>query len=189
VERSEYVFTFARKLKIDDGQLLAEVKRAAQQKRPQLPDSAAGPLTAMKFAEKRLLQLLLSRTELQAQVLPFCSKEDFEDLPTARIFGLILEGFGLGKAATFDSLHLQLGGLEEQSLLARLQMEEVPESFSCETAESFLNALRALRLESQKQQILSRIAQAAEQNDEQTLNQLIEQRVLVDRELLSLSRK
>jgi DNA primase len=189
VERSEYVFSFARKLKIEDEQLLAEVKRAAQQKRPQMPDSAAAPLTAMKFAEKRLLQLLLSRTDLQAQVLPSCSKEDFKGLPTARIFELIVEGFERGKAATYDSLHLQLGGLQEQSLLARLQMEEVPESFSCETAESFLNALRALRLESDKQQILSKIAEAAKQKDEQTLNQLIEQRILVDRELLSLSRK
>ncbi len=39
VERSDYVFRFARKLQIEDQQLLAEVKRAAQQKKTRLRDA------------------------------------------------------------------------------------------------------------------------------------------------------
>jgi len=49
--------------------------------------------------------------------------------------------------------------------------------------------LQTVRLASHKQQILSKIAEAAERNDDELLNRLIEQRVLVDRELVSLSRK
>jgi hypothetical protein len=49
--------------------------------------------------------------------------------------------------------------------------------------------LRIMRLASYKQRILLQIADAAQQKDDAMLNRLIEQRVLVDRELVSLSRK
>ena len=74
-------------------------------------------------------------------------------------------------------------------MLAQLQIEEIPEDLSRETAVSFVNALRTLRLASYKKAIQNKIAEAAEQNDDELLNQLIEQRIMVDRELLSLSRK
>lgn len=189
VERSDYVFRFARQLRIDDDQLLAEVKRAAQQKKAKLdetPPAAAGP---MKYAEKRLLQLLLSRPELQSRILPGCSMNDFRDLPSARIFEIVLTRFAAGAAPSFESLHRELAGQNEQNLLAQLGMEDVPEEFSLESAESYVSALRVIRLESHKQQLRSRIADAAERKDEQLVNQLIEERALVDRELVSLSRK
>ena len=94
-----------------------------------------------------------------------------------------------GDVVTYDELHREFGGKEEQHWLALLQMEEMPESSSLETAESFLSALRRIRLASRKQEILSKIDEAAQQNDEESLNRLIEQRALVDRELISLSRK
>ncbi len=46
VERSDYVFRFARKLHIEDQQLLAEVKRAAQQRRTRLPEVPLASLGA-----------------------------------------------------------------------------------------------------------------------------------------------
>jgi hypothetical protein len=46
-----------------------------------------------------------------------------------------------------------------------------------------------MRLAAYKKKILTQIAEAAERNDEEMLNHLFEQRVLVDRELVSLSRK
>jgi len=189
VERSEYVFRCARRLGIEDRQLLDELKRAAQQRRPQMEARAGGSATAVKFAEKRLLQLLLNRPELQAQILPSCCRDDFEGLATARIFDHILEDYRCGRTASFAGLHTRLADMPEQSLLACLAIEEVPEDMSRETAESFISALRASRLEMRKQQIVSRIAEAAARRDEAMLNRLIEQRVLVDRELLSLFRK
>jgi DNA primase len=189
VERSDYVFQFARKLRIEDKLLLAEVRKAAQQKRTQLPEARIVSVGAMKLAEKRLLQLLLGSTELQSQMLPRCSSDDFTGLATERIFVAVLEAFGNSQVATFEQLHQRFMDQAEQTLLAQLQMEEVPESPTRETAESFLSALRRLRLLSFKQKILSEIAEAAQRKDEQVLNQLIEQRVSVDRQLVSLSRK
>ncbi|MFH1574206.1 MAG: hypothetical protein ABIG68_09500, partial [Acidobacteriota bacterium] len=80
-------------------------------------------------------------------------------------------------------------GQEEQSILAQLQMEEVPEDLSPESAGSFLGALRSLRLELRKQQILTKIAEAAEQKDDRMLDRLFEERESVDRELVNLARK
>jgi DNA primase len=189
VERSDYVFLFARRLGIEDQQLLAETRRAAQQKRVRLADEPVASALSMKLAEKRLLQFLLNDTDLQSQVLPLCTKQDFEGLASARIFSILIDGFGQNQLGTYDSLHRHFAGEAEQDLLAQLEMEEVPESPSKATAESSLFALRTMRLAAYKQKILSEIADAAARNDDAMLNNLFEQRVLVDRELISLSRK
>jgi DNA primase len=189
VERSDYVFQFARRLGIDDQQLLAETRRAAQQKKTRLADEPVASALSMKFAEKRLLQLLLSRSDLQPEVLPLCSKQDFSGLATERIFSSLLEGYDRNQLGSYEGLHRQFAGEAEQTLLAQLEMEEVPESPSRDTAESFLNALRTMRLAAYKKQILTEIAEAAQRNDTEMLNHLFEQRVRVDRELVSLARK
>jgi DNA primase len=189
VERSDYAFKFARKLGIEDQQLLAEMKRAAQQKKVRLAEEPVACAVSMKFAEKRLLQLLLGNVELQCQILPLCSMQDFEGLAAAKLFSLLLEDFGQNRQCDYERFHRRLAGEPEQALLAQLQIEEVPEIPSRDTAESYLNALRSLRLASYKHKILAKIAEAAKQNDDELINQLIEQRVSVDRELVSLSRK
>ena len=86
VERSDYVFQFARRLGIEDQQLLAETRRAAQQKKVRLSEESVTSALSMKFAEKRLLQLLLGRADLQQEVLPLCSRQDFEGLAAEKIF-------------------------------------------------------------------------------------------------------
>ncbi len=189
VERSDYVFHFARKLGIEDQQLLAETKRAAQQKKTRLAEEPLSSTGSMKFAEKRLLQMLFNYTGLQEKILPLCSKQDFEGLASERIFSLLLDGFHKKQLGTYESFHRHFAGEKEQALLAQMQMEEVPESPSSDTAESFLNALRTVRLALYKRKILSKMAEAAERNDDEMMNRLIDERVLVDRELVSLSRK
>jgi len=189
VERSHYVFQFARKLGIEDQQLLAETKKAAQQKRVRIAEEAVESATSMKRAEKKLLQLILSNADLQRDVLPLCSRQDFEGLATERVFLFLLDGFRQSQLATYESLHRQFAGEREQALLAQLQIEEVPEIPSRDTAESFLNALRTIRLTAYKQKILTEIAEAAERHDDELLNRLYEQRIQVDKQLVSLSRK
>jgi len=189
VERSDYVFQFARKLGIEDQQLLAETKRAAQQKRPRLAEAPIATALSMKAAEKRLLQLLLGDAELQHQILPLCSRRDFERLATERIFLKLLDGFDRNQLGNYEGLHREFAGEAEQALLAQLEMEEVPESPSKDTAESYLNALRSKRLAAYLQKIQAEIAEAVERKDDEMLNHLLEQRIRVDRELVSLSRK
>ncbi len=188
VERSEYVFKFARKLGIDDQQLLSEIKRAAKQKKLKLEESSAEATQTMKLAEKRLLQLLLRDSNLQKEIIPLCTARDFEGLVSEKIFSILLEG-KIDEPATYESLHRQLAGDPQQALLAQLQMEEIPEETTRDAAESFLNALKALRLTSYRKVIQTKMAEATERNDDKLLNQLMEQRILVDRELVSLSRK
>jgi hypothetical protein len=91
--------------------------------------------------------------------------------------------------SSFESLHRHFAGEAEQAILAQLHMEDVPERICREIAESFLGALRSIKLESKKQEILSKISQAVEQKDDQMLNRLIAERVQIDRALVSLSRK
>ena len=189
VERSDYVFKFARRLGIEDQQLLAETKRAAQQKRVRLGEGSLASAQTMKFAEKRLLQLLLGNADLQHETLALCSKGDFEGLVSEKIFSTLLEDHNKNETVTYESLHRQLAGEAEQALLAQLQIEEMPEDLSRDTAVSFLNALRTVKLASYKRDIQAKIAEAAEKKDDELLNQLIEQRIRLDRELVSLSRK
>jgi len=189
VERSDYAFRFARRLQIEHDLLLAEMRKAAQQKRARLNEAPLAAFGSMKPAEKRLLQVLLENANLQSHILPLCSAQDFEGLATERIFASVLERFRKGEVCTFEDLHRKFAGEAEQTLLAQMQMEEVPESLCSESAESFLNALRKLRLDSRKQQILAKIAQASSRSDDEMLNRLMEQRIKLDRELVSLSRK
>lgn len=188
VERSDYVFRFARKLRIEDQQLLAEVKRAAQQKKTRLQEAPLAASGSMKFAEKRLLQYLLYHPAEQPRFLSNCSEQDFAGLASERIFGAILRESRRDSTATFDSLNRVFAAEPEQVMLAQLQMEEVPENLTEKTAESSFSALRILRLESKRRDILAKIAEAAERNDDGMLNQLIAERVQVDRELVHLSR-
>lgn len=189
VERSDYVFRFARKLGIEDQQLLAETRRAAKQKRTRLAEEPVAIAVSMKKAEKGLLQLLIDNADLQHQILPLCSKQDFEGLVAERIFSILLDMFGKNQTGTYEAFHSHFAGDAEQAFLAQLEIEEVPESPSRETAESCLNALKAMRLTAYRQKIREKIDEAAEKNDDEMLNRLLEQRVLVDRELVSLSRK
>lgn len=189
IERSEYVFRFARRLGIEDQQLLAETRRAAQQKRTRLEERPSFSAASMKFAEKRLLQLLLSNSELQRQVLPLCSREDFTGLASEKLFHTLIDGFDKDQLGSFEGFHRRFAGEAEQALLAQLEIEEVPENPSPDTAESFLNALRTMRLTSYLQRIQTEIAEATVRNDDEMLNQLLERRSRLDRELVGLSRK
>jgi len=165
------------------------VKRAAQQKRTRLPEAPLAPLGTMKFAEKRFLQVLLNNTDLQLDVLPGCSVQDFRGLVTEKIFAVIMDNFRNGQISTFETLHTRFAEQPEQPLLAELQIEEIPEDLSRESADSCYSALQALRLAHEKQEILRQIDDAALRRDDERLNELIARRARVDRELVALSSK
>jgi DNA primase len=189
VERSDYVFKFSRKLGIDDQQLLAEMKRAAQQKKTRLAEGPVASVTAMKAAEKKLLQLLLGNTDLQQHILPHCSMNDFEGLAAEGIFLQLLDGFDRNQLVDYESLHRHFAGEEAQAVLAQLEIEEVPEIPSKDAAESFLYALRTKRLAAELQKIQAKIAEADEQNDDEMRNHLLEHYMRMNQELVSLSKK
>jgi DNA primase len=189
VERSDYVFQFARRLGIEDQQLLAETRKAAQQKRGRLAEEPVTSALSMKAAEKKLLQLLLANGQLQQEILPLCSGLDFEGLTTERIFSKLISSFENSQLCTYEGLHREFVGESEQALLAQLEIEEIPEDPSVEAARSFLNALQAMRLTAYLQRVQAELADADKRNDDEMRNRLLEQRSRLNRELLSLSRK
>ncbi len=73
----------------------------------------------MKTAEKKLLQMLLGNVDLQRQILPLCTKQDFEGLASEKIFSILIDGFGRNQLVTYESLHRQFAGEAEQALLAQ----------------------------------------------------------------------
>jgi DNA primase len=189
VERSDYVFKFARRLEIEDQQLLTEMKRAAQQKKLRLTENVTATIASMLTAEKKLLQLLLGNEELQRQFLPRCKRQDFEGLASERIFFKLLDGCDSNQLVCYEGLHREFAGEAEQALLAQLEMEDIPEKPSMDTAESSLNGLRSKRLAAYLQRIKNEIAEAEKRNDNELRDKLYEQRFHLDRELVSLSRK
>jgi hypothetical protein len=142
----------------------------------------------MKLAEKRLLQFLLHNSAIQQNFLSHCTRHDFAGLASERIFEALLAESRQGKSATFEMLHRQFAGEPEQDMLSRLQMEEVAETLTEATAGSFLDALRIIRLTARKQELAAKIEEAAGRKDEGMLDQLIAERVQIDRELGGLSR-
>jgi DNA primase len=96
IERSDYAFQIGRRLGIDDRLMLAELRKAAQQKKPQMSVSATAHPAVMKAAEKKLLQMLLSYPHLQAEILGDCLAEDYAGLATERIFAAVLVRFREG---------------------------------------------------------------------------------------------
>ena len=188
VERSEYVSLVARRLEIEDGNLLAELRKAARDKKDRFQKEVlTSAASAVWFAEKRLLQMILGNGDLQDCVLPLCQEDDFTGLAGEKIFTIILDEFRRGRRVSFESLNRRLESGEEQSFIARLAAEELPEESSQENAESFLNALRKERMKVRMKRIIEEIAAASARGDDEALSQMLLERMAIDRELLGLS--
>ena len=187
VERSEYVSRFARRLEIEDGNLLAELRKAARDKKDRFQKETLTLAAALRPAEKKLLQLVLGNVDLQDNILPLCREDDFAGLAGEKIFSIILREFRKGYRVSFEDLARRLEHGEEQSFVARLAIERLPEEPSPEKAEDWLNTLRMIRLTERRRRIVEEIAGAAEQGNDEELSRLLLERVAVDRELLGLS--
>jgi len=187
VERSEYVSLLARRLKIEDGNLLAELRKTARDKKDRFQKETVAAADALLPAEKKLLQLVLLNADLQDGILPLCNEDDFAGLAGEKIFSIILDEYRRGRRVSFEGLNRRLDSVEAQSFITRLAMEESPEEPLQETAESYLNALRKERLEARKKRIREAIADAEEQRDYDARDRLCFEAVAVDRELLGLS--
>ena len=187
VERSEYVSLFARRLEIEDGNLLAELRKAARDKKDRFHKETLAAAAAFLPAEKKLLQLILGNSDLQDGILPLCQEDDFTGLAGEKIFFIILDEFRRGRRVSFEGLNRRLESGEDHAFIARLAAEELPEESSQETAESFLDALRKERLEARSKRIRDEIAVAATHGNDDTLSQLLLERMAIDRELLGLS--
>jgi len=186
VERSEYVALLARRLKIEEGNLLTELRKAARDKKDRFQKETVTAAAALLPAEKKLLQLILENADLQDEILPLCDEDDFTGLAGEKIFSIILDVYQRGRRVSFDDLNRCLDNGEDQSFIARLAIEESPEEPSPEIAESYLNALRKERLEVRKKRVREEIADADARGDYEASDRLYVESVAIDGELRRL---
>ena len=66
VERSDYVFQFARRLGIEDQQLLAETKRAAQQKRVRLAEEPVASVAIDEIGGEKASPIAFGKCRIAA---------------------------------------------------------------------------------------------------------------------------
>ena len=187
VERSEYVSRFARRLKIEEGNLLAELRKAARDKKDRINKETITTAGAVRMAEKKLFQLILGNPGLQDDILPLCDEDDFTGLAGEKIFTIILEEFRRGRRVSLEGLNRRLEDGEDQAFISQLVIEKLPEEPLLEKAEDWLNTLRMERMKALKKRILQEIAKASEQGDFETRDRLYVGVMDIDRELLGLS--
>ena len=132
-------------------------------------------------AEEKLLELLLASEELRKIILPRLEPDDYEGLPTTRIFRAVVKLNDEESEVSFDSLSAETADDPPSGeLLARLMIADPIESFddALALADSCLNALRLMKLDRQIDELSSEVAEAerageAERRDKLSL-QLLE---------------
>ena len=186
VERSEYVALLARRLEIEDGNLLTELRKAARDRKDRFQKETLTAAAVLLPAEKKLLQLILGNADLQDGVLPLCNEDDFTGLAGEKIFSIILDEFRRGRLVSFEDMIRRLEYGEEQSFVARLALEELPEKPLQETAEIWLNTLRIERLEARKKRVREEIADADTNGNYETRDRLYVESIAIDSELRRL---
>ena len=187
VERSEYVSLFARRLEIEDMNLLAELRKAARDKKDRFQKETLTTASNVRLAEKKLLQLILGNADLHDDILPLCDEDDFKGLAGEKLFFIILEEFRCGRRVSIEGLNRRLENDEDQALVSQLAIEKLPEEPSLEKAEDWLNTLRMERLEARKKRIREEIATADERKDYETCDRLCVDVIAIDKKLLGLS--
>src|SRR6185503_2887832 len=80
VERDEYAKRAAERLKVEDGVLRAELRRAAKRRETKLRPDRAAAARALTELERRFLVVLFGDTGVRSSVLPTLEDEDIEGL-------------------------------------------------------------------------------------------------------------
>jgi len=138
-------------------------------------------------AEQRLLELLLASEELRRVVLPKLEPEDYRDLPTARIFGALVEAEREGVTIDFDFLSKKTEGDPTTELLPGLLMTELEgqekEQFEAWqlAAEKCLDSLRLIRINHRIRELGVEIATADRLGNEAEVVRLISEQSGLDR--------
>jgi DNA primase len=114
-------------------------------------------------AEEQLLELLLSNEDVRAMVLARVKDAGYQELATAAIFRALFEVIEKKGDVTFEALSEHLtDDPQALELLPRLMMKERIESFDEALAkvEKCLNTIEMVRLDSDLEELTTRIAEA-----------------------------
>ncbi|HLL70261.1 MAG TPA: DNA primase [Pyrinomonadaceae bacterium] len=137
----------------------------------------SAPLTV---AEQRLLELLVHDAELRRILLPRIEPDDYEDLPTAGVFGALKELEAAGEAVDFTTLGARTESDPVASDLVPLLLMSEPAREEGEAtddvqaeAESCLLTLRLMRVERRLKDLALEITAAERAGDTERRDRLV----------------
>jgi DNA primase len=182
IERSEQFDRIADRLKIDSKLIRQEFKKAAETRQDKVSERAVIASIAVKPAERKLLEILLTCQPVRRQMSLKMTVEDYFGLRTEKLFNLIFEFERQQKEISYPELSQQLDDEEmARDLLPQLMITDADfGSFDQESlnqtekeAEGSLHSLRCGKLAEKQAALQSEINRAHRDNDSARLGELI----------------
>ncbi len=189
IERAENFERIADRLKIESRLIREEFKKAAETRLEKVSQRLATVTTAVKPAERKLLEILFGHPEIRRQMTLKLSDEDYEGLRTARIFQLIFEFERQGVEASYQVFSQALEDEDlARNLLPQLMLGEMIGDWQGSDegqvtgeeleryrrqAEESLHSLRCTRLAEKQAALQMEINQAQRANDSVRLGELM----------------
>ena len=192
-ERLEYAAQIADRFKVDSRQIREELKRTATSGKTNLDQKRLIAPQEITLAERQLLELVLSNSEVRRMIIPNMSREEFETLATGSIFSAIVEVHNAGLEADFSSLSGRLENESDLELLPALLMSDLAwageQDFDTlfKKATHALSSLRRRQLEKKIDELQIDIKQAVTEQDMEKMNRLWREKADLGKRLVALS--
>jgi len=194
-EQSEWLKELARRLRVDERDLLADMQkiRIDESERGQSPGGApevpAAVKTRLEGLEERFLGLYLNHPQPLADIV--VAEEDFQNEDLARIFKELKKCLGNKKgeellAALRKSLKPELK-IKIEYLALQIEQHERTEKEIIQEAASCLVELRLLRLKNQLTELSFDIRDAQQAKDKDKLGKLLKKFNLISSELTKIT--
>ena len=178
IERAEHIERIADRLKIEGRLIREEFKRAVESRQERISPRVSMAMTAIKPAERRLLEVLLNQSAVRRRLMNEMLEEDYSGLRTAELFRLIFDFERRGEEPNFSALSEALGDEElAQDLLPSILVgdstnETSPEELLLREAIGTLFNLRCGQIEEQRKALRFEINEAYRTNDNLRVDEL-----------------
>jgi DNA primase len=171
IERAEHFGRIADRLNIDSRLIREEFKKAAEIRSEKVSERAVKATLDVKFAERKLLEILINQADIRRLMRFHIREEDYEGLRTAQLFRLIFEFEQQGVETSYHNLSRALEDEDLASdLLPGLMIGETEKS-SVQSqklellANQSLNTLRIERLEKQRADLVAEMKRLQKSGD------------------------
>ncbi len=159
IERLVIANEVASYIGISERQVLEEFRKSVNGRRPEMARVQAPPLGA---SEKLLLRLLVSNPEAPDDLIPALKGiAAIRNLPTRRIFDIVITMYDSGARIGFNELHERLQEEDQVLLSSAVLMAETDEAgLSVEQGMACLRSLQASDIEEMRSVLKVRIKEA-----------------------------
>ena len=184
------------RLKIDNHQARQELKRAVENSQDRVSDQVSAKLTALTFAERRLLEILLNYESLRERIVAELKPQDYQGLRTSLLIQRLIDLSLQGVDIDFESMSRDLNDDElarellPELLVGSSQSDEKQVKLSNleREADDSLFALRSMMLESRQRALRIEIDEAQRAGDAAKVDALTMSKLEVAREQMTLTR-